>query len=828
MTARGDTELRRSQPRADRAPLPVPVEPAHRRDLAKSGPDPRPVSRPRRRIGRTLEIHRRTGLILVGFFLLVTKAMLSAGIYIPWISPLFGMGVVVGIPTFLLYMGDVARLRSRSERLAVSVVLALGLVMASGLVINTLLPHKQVPRPLSGETVMLIVEGVIAALGVWAWRRHPPVYRLTIPHVEIRDLTLAALAGAVVAMAVMGAIRLNNGAGGGLTLFMLVVALTTLGLLVVWQERVHPGVVPVVLFLVSLGLLLMTSMRGWYTTGHDIQTEYQVFELTKVLARWKTSTFPDAYNACISITILPTMIWQWTRVADPYVFKVLFQVLFALCPVLVYRLATRMAPKGVALLAAILFMSFVTFFQDMPMLNRQEIAFLFLVSGLLVAANEQLAVRTRRLWFGVFAVGMVLSHYSTTYVAIGVLGFAVGLRVAMRPARRIIQRLAPSLAARIAPVTHQRKPYVIGAGAVVFVAAVAFAWSAPLTHTSQGLVKTLKAAAASVRWDAIVGSKSGDTSYSILAASQKSPSVILAEYRAAILKATSNNRGSSGYYELGAVEQYPAPVAKTARLPLTPLGRRLSSLGLNLPAINYDVRQASARLLQVLILVGLLAVLLARGKRIYPPSEFYYLGVASLLVVVLQVLLPPLSLNYGLLRSFEQALVILAVFLVAGAMALVPRSTPRLGVALPAVVVLAFFASSTGILTQAVGGYGPQLHLNNAGEYYDLYYTHPEEVAAIGWLNSVATGPGGQRAIVEMDATAQSRLQTMTHLNISTDIYPLLIKRDAFVFLSYANIHSGTAPVATSGGGVDYNYPVPFLDANKDLLYASGGSRVYK
>jgi len=102
--------------------------------------------------------------------------------------------------------------------------------------------------------------------------------------------------------------------------------------------------------------------------------------------------------------------------------------------------------------------------------------------------------------------------------------------------------------------------------------------------------------------------------------------------------------------------------AKTARLPLTPLGRLLSSLGLNLPSINYGVRQASARVLQVLILVGLLAVLLARRKRIHPLPEFYYLGVASLSVVVLQVLLPPLSLNYGLLRSFEQALVILGVY----------------------------------------------------------------------------------------------------------------------------------------------------------------------
>lgn len=787
-----------------------------------------PAYVPRRRIDRTLSIDRGVGFVLAGFLVLATKAMLSAGIYIPWISPLCGMAVVAGVPTFLLYSADVVRLRSKTERLAVSVVLALGLVMAAGLLINTLLPHKQVPRPLSGETVMLIVEGVCAALGVWAWRRHPPVYRVTLPHLGIRDVVLCGLTALVLVMAVTGAIRLNNGAGGGLTLSMLVVTLATLSLLVTWRERVHPGVIPTVIFGVSLGLLLMTSLRGWYTTGHDIQTEYLVFQLTKTLARWKTSTFPDAYNACLSITILPTMIWRWTRVADPYVFKVFFQVLFAFCPVLVYRLATRLAPRGVALLATILFISFVTFFQDMPMLNRQEIAFLFLVAGLVVVANDQLSVRTRQLWFAVFAVGMALSHYSTTYVAIGVLGVGLGLRVAMVPARRVIGRIAPALAARVAPVTQQRERYVLGAGVLVFVAAISFAWGAPLTHTSQGLATTLKAAAASVRWDAIVGSKSSDTSYSILAASKKSPDAVLADYRAAIVKATAGDRTGSGYYGLDTVEHYPAPLAPDPRLPLTGVGRGLSSLGLNLPSINYGVRQASAKLLQVLIVIGLLTVLLARRKRIHPRPEFFFLGAASLLTVILQVLLPPLSLNYGLLRSFEQALVLLSVFFVGGAMALVPRAFPRTGFAVAAVVVLAFFASSTGILTQAVGGYGPQLHLNNAGEYYDLYYTHAEEVAAIGWLNTTAVGPGGQRAIVEMDPGTRARLQALTHLDIAPDIYPLLVKRDAFVLLSYANLRAGTAPALSSVAVVGYDYPVSFLDTNKDLLYASGGARVYK
>lgn len=776
---------------------------------------------------RALSVSRRTGFVLLGFLLLGTKALLSAGVNIPVVTPVLGMAVILGIPTFLLYMADVVRLRSRIERLCVSVVLAIGLQMAAGLVINTLLPHKQVPRPLSGETLMLIVEGVSAALAVWAWRRHPPFYRLRVPTLHARDATLLGLSCLAIAMAIAGAIRLNNSGGGGVTLLMLVVTLATFGLLVAWRERLHPGVVPAVLYGTALGLLLMTSLRGWYTTGHDIQVEYFVFQLTKNLARWKTSTFPNAYNACISITILPTMIWRWTRVPDPYVFKVLFQVLFALCPVLVYRLATRMAPKAVALLATILFMSFVTFFQDMPMLNRQEIAFLFLVSGLLVAANDQLPVRSRQVWFCVFAVGMALSHYSTTYVAIAVLAIALGLRVGMRPVLRLLRRLAPGLAGRVSPVTEQPRRPVLGAVVVLFVAGVAFAWGAPLTHTNQGLVKTLKAAVSSVRWDAIVGSKSSDTSYSLLGASKKTPAEILADYRSEILKATEGDRAGSGYYDLETVDRYPTPVAVSPSLPLTRFGRLLSSLGLNLPSVDYNVRQASAKLLQILILIGLVAVLLARNKRISPPPELYYLGVASLVVVGLQVLLPPLSVNYGILRSFEQALIVLAVFIVAGAMTFVRRSSPW-GFKLAALVVLAFFASSTAILTQAVGGYSPQLHLNNAGDYYDLYYTHPEEVAAIGWLNAVDNGPGGQRALVQMDPTLGVRLLTLTNLDSSSDIYPLLLKRDAFVFLSYANVHTGRALAATSADGVAYHYPVALLDQNKDLVYASGGARVYR
>ena len=72
-----------------------------------------------------MSVGRSTVFVALGFLLLATKAMLSAGISIPWVTPVLGMAVVVGIPTFLLYMADIGRVSSRSERLAMSVTIDL-------------------------------------------------------------------------------------------------------------------------------------------------------------------------------------------------------------------------------------------------------------------------------------------------------------------------------------------------------------------------------------------------------------------------------------------------------------------------------------------------------------------------------------------------------------------------------------------------------------------------------------------------------------------------------------------------------------------------------
>ena len=184
----------------------------------------------------------------------------------------------------------------------------------------------------------------------------------------------------------------------------------------------------------------MTSLRGWYITGHDIQQEYKVFQLTKDNAELGHLAFQDAYNACMSITILPTMFSQMLLITPPYVFKVVYQLMFALCPVIVFLLA-RASPPSSPSSRRSTSSAFPTYFTDMPFLNRQEMAYLFVGIGFLVATQPRWSTRRARTWFAVITTGVLLSHYSTNYVFIATIGLGFFGGIGIDLARRVWGRV---------------------------------------------------------------------------------------------------------------------------------------------------------------------------------------------------------------------------------------------------------------------------------------------------------------------------------------------------------------------------------------------------
>ena len=80
-----------------------------------------------------------------------------------------------------------------------------------------------------------------------------------------------------------------------------------------------------------------------------------------------------------------------------------------------------------AFLSAFFFMSFPTFFNDMPMLNRQEIGFIFFGLVLYMMLLSELSLSIRKILFIIFALGVVVSHYSTNFVLLSLVTFVYTL-----------------------------------------------------------------------------------------------------------------------------------------------------------------------------------------------------------------------------------------------------------------------------------------------------------------------------------------------------------------------------------------------------------------
>ena len=152
--------------------------------------------------------------------------------------------------------------------------------------------------------------------------------------------------------------------------------------------------------------------------------------------------------------------------------------------------------------------------------------------------------------------------------------------------------------------------------------------------------------------------------------------------------------------------------------------------------MNAAAKVACAGLLQVFLLLGLVWLLWRRrgaGDPPRPPREVAFLSFGAVAALGLIVLVPNLSVDYGVLRAFQQTLLVVAPLMAAGLWMVLRRLGSTAGtlvVAIPVVVLLIL----GGVLPALIGGQQQRLALSNSGSYYDRFYTSDSETQAIDWL----------------------------------------------------------------------------------------------
>ena len=752
---------------------------------------------------------------------LASNVIALEGWRVPFVGPALGFWLILGYPCYLSYTSSFWRGASDGERAGYSVTVVLLLLLLAGLFFNTALPWFGIYHPLDTLPVIVIADLLDVALFILRSRFPARMrWRVLIRSLGQREGRLLVASAVCVPLVVLGATRLNNGAGDQLTLAGLACMLVTLAFLLRWQRWVREGVISVVIYLISLSALLMTSLRGWSVTGHDIQGEYLVFQLTAAHGRWNISSLPHStYNACLSITILPTEISRVVQVYDPDVFKLFFQILFALCPVLVYAISRRHWSKFISILAVIYFVGFPTFFTDMPYENRQEIGFLFVSAGILAITNYWWTTRQRRTGLVIAALGIELSHYSTMYVFLGILvvGWIGARLLALLPwySRRYPRSHSDRTASR--GVVR----YTVNIGSIVAVAAILVAWGGLATGTAGSALSAIKSAFSSN------GGRSGDVLYGLLHGSAQPPQVLLSQYRQETLK--QNAAAGSFFVPVALAAQYPTPYVTLPSLPLTKAGRLLTEHGIPVSTVNQDVRQGAAKDEQLFIAVGIVSIIAAAGFRRRMGAEFIALSIGSIVMLGLMTVLPQLSVEYGVLRAFQEALIMIAPVLVIGSLTVFAPLGEVWRARAATVVCLGVFFSTTGLMPQLLGGYPPQLNLNNSGQYYNTYYVHPQEVAAVNWLaNKPGVVPDGLQASSPPNRFNFLAPSDVTGRQFVIPVFPTLIERKAWLLLDYATVTTHHATATLDGDLVNYIFPMGLVENSKNLVYNNGGAEIYK
>ena len=798
-------------------------------DLSSAPPADRRV----KRSGSDWPTFAALGLVAAANIVAITNFSL------PFLGPAIGFWFLIIYPVYLLYTCSVWRGSSSGERVGYSLAVILLLLMLAGLAFSTALPLLGIARPLDPFPVAVIGDIIVVALNLFR-RRYPArfAWRPKFDTITWQESRVVAISGLCVAAAILGTNRVNNSAGDQVSLAAMAGVILTAFLLLYWRQHLRDGMISLSLYLVSLSLLFMTSLRGWFVTGYDVQTEYRVFQLTQTHGRWDISYFHDAYNSCLSITILPTEIAGVAHVNGPYIYKVFFQVIFAVCPILVYAISRRYWSKPISVLAGIFFISLPPFFTDMPFLNRQEIGFIFVAVATLFDHQSLVGAALARAGLLVAALGAELSHYSTMYVFLGILfvacmiqyinGFSLHRRHA-RPGKHTEK------ASRSADRKIMKK--AIGIGSILVVAAMIGIWGGLITQTSSAVLSDADSSISGLIGNT-VGARTGGAAYLLFGGQTLTPQAARDGYSAQTLAERATGQESE-YLPITSPPVNVRPLSESS-LPLTATGAALSNIGVPVALLNKAVREAAAQGEQLFAVVGIITLLVLGRRRRYVGEEFFALCIGSLVVVALITVLPDLSVDYGVSRAFQQALIFIAPILVAGSLTIFRPLGKVWAPRAAAAVCIGILFSTSGLMPQLLGDFPAQLSLNNSGDYYDVYYPQPEEEAAVTWLadqpnllrdgvQAESTGP------FELDPpwqfTGRSASATETDAAISqavTDIYPTILRRSSWVILGSQVVRTSQASFTYDGNLYNYVYPVWLLWENKNLVYSNGGAEIYK
>jgi len=780
-----------------------------------------------------MELTKNKLFIGILAFMLLIDTLVAFDLQLLYLRAILSFIFIIIVPGLLIMLMMKIRQLGFWEYLIYTVGLSISFIMFAGLAVNWILPWIHITdKPLSTWPILICFNIFILAFWIIAYLRNKDLkpFQVQPPKLDVLNTIMFTIPIFFLILAILGAFILNNRGPNILTMMMLGSIAVYVFVIVLFQKRLNPNIYPWALLLIAISLILAVSLRSWNISGWDISLEYQMFQLTKENFYWNIFDFQHSYNACLSITILPTIFSLFLKINNVYIFKIIYPLMLALVPVSIYLLSKRYTKPIIAFMASFFFVSQWLFFIEMPTLARQEIAFLFFTLSLLILFNKNISPKIINLLFLLFGFSMVIGHYSTSYVA---LALFIGTYIIFLIFRKTKEKRVFSYVYNKLNLTEKKKRreekkrkrenHRLSAVLIFLLLIFAFFWYVQFTETSDDLVNTLSITAKNLgkiftgemrsnRVELALKGKSNIRGYS---------TENIKEYIGISTEYHKENYKITGYTDNEINGTYKPRV----------LGKEyISYKNLTIRKIADYIYFIDKYAIMLFIVLGIFCLVFFKLKQKSKiDAEYIFLSITCVFFVVAMLFLPYLSKAYNFERLFQQTLIILSLATVLGGLFIFKFVKRNIGLIIVIIVFLFYFLYNSGILYLLIGGF-PFLHLHNLGPEYDAHYTHESEVKTIQWLELNYD----RNELLYADVYSELKIYTASQLNknIVTFIFPSTIDRDAYVYSSYTNTVKEKGAIVDNkyftGEVADYNFPIKFLEQNKNKIYSNGGSEFYK
>jgi uncharacterized membrane protein len=711
---------------------------------------------------------------------------------------------------FILRLLRIRRI-SFFESLVYSVGFSISYLFLVGISTNLLVLLPFIPQPLNMQNSLIVFNIYTIFLLLFNYiRENNSLIHITLPKVTFTELFFYIVPFFFPILSIFGAKLLNEYGINTLTMILLSSVMIYVILITIFMKSLEQFYFEIPIYLIAISFLFMFSLRSSYIIGWDVYTEYKVFLLTETSRLWSMANYPEPYNACLSITILPTLFHYFTNVDNQYVFKVLFQCIFALAPIIIYSLAKKFtsrltvflfANRLTAFLSAFFFMITLNFFREMPALDRQEIAFLFFGLLLLMLFNKQIAPLQKKLLFVILTCSIVLAHYSTTYILIVLLGFACTYL--------LIRKKIGYKSFHIMLENYTLKPLPV----VVFIT-FAFVWFGVITGTFNNLLITID-----------------ETSTNITNFSQHSLNTTLFEQffspavdpQALLVQQIKGSSKENGYNHF---TKYPKSTYQNYFPTIIDKDISPSRVSVQISDSIYFIGDSITKVMKLLIILGFIGAIIYLRKSLFS-AEYSILSIGFAIAIILFSSIPAISLFYPIGRLDQQTLFLIAFPAILSLSRLLRFIPFRIRMLFIATLFISYALFTNTFIPQLIGGQEPDVVLNNSGLYYDEIYLHPSEITSIHWLD--INNKKDMPVFADIGST-EKMMGYSYHKYIVTyeDVFPQFIAKNGYVYSNYANTLYGIGIISLEDTRMEYNFPNEFLDSNKNLVYSNYYTKIYK